>query len=180
MARKVKQNGLEHGYTPEEIKTIKENFKKAFGISYGLIDGNLKGIANKHRNVMNNMLVVGRKFWHFVYKAQANELGLDDEGYTLIQITYIRGEVIFYKFIEATKNKNKEYHFEIGSNFEERLIPTEIHYDELSMLSKNNVLFQLTFSPRLAGKHIKVWDDEGNSMPDIVIDEKGYEIKNED
>lgn len=175
--KKEKVNGLEHEYTDEEIKSIRENFSKAFGIPYGIMNGNVKELCSKKESVMHKFIKVGDYFYHFIYKKQANELGLK-EGYVKILITYRRADVIFFTYPESN-NPRKEYHFDLGSEFCERLIPLKINYSRLSIKSKNRFLFQLDFSPRLAGKHIEVYDDNNIHLPDIIIGKDGKEIKDD-
>ena len=59
------------------------------------------------------------------------------------------------------------------------MIPLKIHYDRLSIKSKNRFLVQLDFSPRLVGKHIEVFDENNIRLPDIVIGDDGKEIKDD-
>ena len=173
--KQKKVNGLEHGYTDEEIKGIRENFKKAFGRPYGIISARLKELTSKRPEVLENQFYIGRQFYTFLYKQNAGKYGLN-EGYHKIEITYVRSGVVFYEIIDAKKNK-EELNFDIGSHFSNELIPTEIRFFNLSMLSKNRVLFQLEFSPLLAGETIPVYDEHQNRLQDIIIGDDGLEIK---
>ena len=175
--KKEKTNGLECGYTDEEIQNIRENFRKAFGIPYEIINGNLKELCSKKKSVMYKFIKVGDYFYHFIYKKQANELGLK-EGYVKILITYRRADVIFYVYPESN-DPRKEYHFDLGSEFCEKLIPLKINFSRLTIKSKNRFLFQLNFSPRLSGEHIEVYDDNNIHLPDIIIGKDGKEIKDD-
>ena len=175
--KKEKINGLERGYTDEEIQNIRENFRKAFGIPYGIIDGRVKELCSKKESVMKKFIKTGDSFYHFIFKKQANELGLK-EGYVKILITYRRAGVIFFIYPDSI-NPRQEYHFDLGSEFCENLIPFKIHYDRLSIKSKNRSLFQLDFSPRLVGKHIEVFDENNIKLPDIIIGNDGKEIKDD-
>ena len=172
-----KINGLTRNYTDEEIKNIRENFRKGFGVPYGLINGNVKELCSKNESVMNKFIKVGDYFYRFIYQEEAKELGFD-EGYVKIMITYRRSGVIFFNYPDSN-NPRKEYHFDLGSDFCNRLIPFKIHYDRLSIKSKNRFLVQLDFSPRLAGKHIEVFDENNIRLPDIVIGDDGKEIKDD-
>lgn len=171
-----KKNGLEHGYTPEEYANIRENFKKAFGTPYGMIDLDIKhllGTSGKHMDIIKE----NRIYWTQIFGQMAKELGLDNVKWTRIKVTYVRSNVAFFKFIDANKGSRIERNFDVDSHFGESLVPEEIHFDEIPMLSKNRVIFQFKTSPHLAGKHIKVWDDNNNRVDDIIIDENGYEVK---
>ncbi len=175
--KKEKVNGLERGYTDEEIQNIRENFRKAFGIPYGIMNGCVKELCSKKESVMKKFIKVGDNFYHLIFKKQANELGLK-EGYVKILITYRRADVIFFTYPDSI-NPRQEHHFDLGSEFCEKLIPFKIHYDRLSIKSKNRFLFQLDFSPRLVGKHIEVFDENNIKLPDIVIGDDGKEIKDD-
>ena len=175
--KKEKINGLERGYTDEQMQNIRENFRKAFGTPYGLINGNVKELCSKKESVMKNFIKVGDYFYHLIFKKQANELGLK-EGYVKILITYRRVDVIFFTYPDSN-DPRQEYHFDLGSEFCENLIPFKIYYDRLSIKSKNRFLFQLVFSPRLKGKHIEVFDENYIKLPDIIIGDDGKEIKND-
>lgn len=175
--KKEKINGLEHGYTDEEIQNIRENFSKAFGTPYGLMYGHVNELCSKKESVMKKFIKVGDNFYHFIFKKQANDLGLK-EGYVKILITYRRADVIFFTYPDSI-NPRKEYHFDLESEFCEKLIPFKIHYDRLSIKSKNRFLVQLDFSPRLAGKHIEVFDENNIRLPDIIIGDDGKEIKDD-
>lgn len=173
--KQKKANGLEHEYTDEEIKGIRENFKKAFGRPYGIISARLKELTSKRSEVLEKQFYIGRQFYVFLYENNAAKYGLH-EGYTKIEITYVRSGVVFYKLLYAKKNK-EELNFDIGSHFSEDLIPTEIQFFNLSMLSRNRVIFQFEFSPLLAGIHIPVYDEHYVRLDDIVIGKDGLEIK---
>lgn len=175
--KKEKVNGLEHEYSEETCKTIRENFRKAFGTPYGLMDGNVKQLCCKKESVMKKFIKVGDYFYHLISKQEAKKLGLDVD-YVKILITYRRADVIFFSYPDSI-NPRQEYHFDLGSSFCENLIPFKIHYDRLSIKSKNRFLFQLDFSPRLVGKHIEVFDEYNNKLPDIVIGDDGKEIKDD-
>lgn len=175
--KKEKVNGLERKYTDEEIQNIRENFRKAFGTPYGLMYGHVKELTSNKESVMRKFIKVGDKFYHFMFRKQANELGLK-EGYVTILITYRRADVIFFTYPDSI-NPRQEYHFDLGSEFSEKLIPFKIHYDRLLIKSKNRFLVQLEFSPRLAGKHIEVFDENNIKLPDIVIGTDGKEIKDD-
>lgn len=175
--KKEKINGLERKYTDTEIKSIRENFIKAFGTPYGLMNGNVKELSVKKDSIMNKFIKVGDYFYRLIYKQEAKELGLE-EGYVRILITYRRSGVIFFNYPDSI-NPRKEFHFELGSEFCNKLIPLKIHYDRLSIKSQNRFLMQLNFSPRLAGKHIEVYDEDNNRLPDIIIGNDGYEIKDD-
>lgn len=175
--KKEKINGLEHGYTDEEIQNIREIFRKAFDTPYELMNGNVNDLCCKKESVMKKFIKAGDYFYHFIFKKQANDLGLE-EGYVKILITYRRADVIFFTYPDSINPRN-EYHFDLGSEFCEKLIPLKIHYDRLSIKSKNRFLFQLDFSPRLTGKHIEVFDENNIKLPDIVIGDDGKEIKDD-
>jgi hypothetical protein len=81
--KKEKVNGLERGYTDEEIQNIRENFSKAFGIPYGIMNGCVKELCSKKESVMKKFIKTGDYFYHFILKNQAKKLGLK-EGYVKI------------------------------------------------------------------------------------------------
>jgi len=173
--RNDKINGLEHGYTPEEMQNIRENFQKGFGTPYALMYGNVNDLCCKKESVMKNFIKVGDYFYHFILKNQAKKIGLK-EGFVKILITYCRADVVFFTYPDSN-DPRKEYHFDLGSEFCKKLIPLKIHYCRLSIKPQNRFLFQLEFSPRLAGKHIEIYDDNNVRLPDIIIGNDGKEIK---
>lgn len=172
---KEKINGLEHGYSDEEMNAIRENFRKAFGTPYGLMYGNVNDLCCKKESVMKKFIKVGDYFYHFILKNQAKKLGLE-EGFVKILITYCRADVIFFTYPDSI-NPRQEYHFDLGSEFCKKLIPFKIYYCRLSIKPQNRFLIQLEFSPRLAGKHIEIFDENNVRLPDIIIGDDGKEIK---
>ena len=175
--KKEKVNGFEHEYTDDEIQNIRENFRKAFGTPYGLMYGNVNDLCCNKESVMKKFIKAGDYFYHFILKNQAKKLGLK-EGFVKILITYKRADVIFFTYPDSN-DPRQEYHFDLGSEFCKKLIPFKIHYDRLSIKQQNRFLMQLAFSPRLAGKHIEVFDENNIKLPDIVIGDDGKEIKDD-
>ena len=97
-------------YTEEELQSIRENLKKAFGIDY-------IPISNKVEDLFRNKSI----------KLQENDIlhvylpyGKDDPdmkpGWYRIKVTYIRSGVVFFKYVD-TKHKLKEDHADILSSF---------------------------------------------------------------
>jgi len=175
--KKEKINGLEHEYNDDEIQNIRKNFRKAFGTPYGLMYGNVNDLCYKRESVMKKFIKIGDYFYYFILKNQAKKLGLK-EGFVTILITYRRADVIFFIYPDSN-DPRQEYHFDLGSEFCKKLIPFKIHYDRLSIKSQNRFLMQLEFSPRLAGKHIEVFDENNIKLPDIIIGDDGKEIKDD-
>lgn len=97
-------------YTEEELQSIRENLKKAFGIDYILLSNKVEDLfSNKSIKLQENDIL----HVHLPYGKDECDM---KPGWYLIKVTYIRSGVVFFKYID-TKHKRKEYHADILSSF---------------------------------------------------------------
>ena len=97
-------------YTEEELQSIRENLKKAFGIDYIPISNKVedlfrnKSIKLQENDILHVYLPYGKDDWDM------------KPGWYRIKVTYIRSGVVFFKYVD-TKHKLKEDHADILSSF---------------------------------------------------------------
>ena len=144
-------------YTEEEIKSIRENLKKAFGIDYIPLNNRI-GELYKHKKFTpkeGDILHVHLPFGN-------DEFDLK-RGWYRIKVTYVRSGVMFFKYID-TKHKRKEGYAIIESEFIERAFMGTIRMNEISIPKQNLPL-------------VKIEIDEHDPFPVELIDENGDVIK---
>ena len=84
-------------YTEEELQSIRENLKKAFGIDYLPLSNKIKYLFRDRKiklrkgDILHVYLPYGKEEWDM------------ERGWYCIKITYIRSGVMFFKYID-TKN----------------------------------------------------------------------------
>lgn len=106
----MKEKNVTKIYTEEELQSIRENLKKAFGIDYIPISNKVedlfrnKSIKLQENDILHVYLPYGRDDWDM------------NPGWYRIKVTYIRSGVVFFKYID-TKHKLKEDHADILSSF---------------------------------------------------------------
>lgn len=144
-------------YTEEEIQSIRENLKKAFGIDYIPLNNRIRELY-KHKKFTpkeGDILHV-----HLPYGNDEFNL---KRGWYRIKVTYVRSGVMFFTYID-TKHKCKEDHADISSSFIENAFMGTIRMNEISIPERNLPL-------------LKIERDEHDPFPVELIDENGDVIK---
>ena len=123
-------------YTEEELQSIRENLKKAFGIDYIPISNKVedlfrnKSIKLQENDVLHVHLPFGKEDWDM------------KPGWYRIKVTYIRSGVVFFKYID-TKYKRKEDHTDILSSFIENAYMGTIRINDVSIKECNIPLMKI-------------------------------------
>lgn len=120
-------------YTSEEIKSIKENLKKAFGIEYMPINLHVnelyKTCPNKFKPKKNDVF--------YFYQATPDDEWNLNRGWHSLRVTYVRSGIIFFKYDVQTK----ESWMSEESVFIKTLIPSTVYLKDLGIPDKNLELF---------------------------------------
>lgn len=91
-------------YTEDEIKTIRQNLKSAFGVENIVIDVYIGKLISETK-LPKFKFIKGEQFMFFNANVDL-ERGLD-VGWHLIEITYQRLDLVFFKHPTSTKPKKK-------------------------------------------------------------------------
>ena len=118
----------EISYTPEEIKLIKENLKKAFGQEYLDVYLDVKHIK---KHIPNFKIQVGDIFAYY-NPFESGAFGMKKIGWRKIKITYTRGDVVFFTIDES----KKEHYCDIDSYFSYQLILLNVDIKRLGIPEK--------------------------------------------
>lgn len=143
-------------YTEEELQTIRENLKKAFGIDYIPLNNKVKDLFNgkaiklQEDDILHVHLPYGKDEW---------DMG---PGWYRIKITYIRSGVVFFKYID-TKHKCKEDHADILSSFIENAYMGTIRVKDVAVKECNIPL-------------VKIERYENDPYPVELINEDGVTV----
>lgn len=122
-------------YTDEELKSIRENLKKAFDIDYIPVCNKI-GELFKDKKIkleVDDVLHV-----HLPYGN--DKFGLD-KGWYRIKVTYIRSGVVFFRYMDT--RKKSEDHADIDSYFIERAHLGNIRIGDVSINKKNIPLVKI-------------------------------------
>ena len=146
-------------YTPEEIISIKENLKRAFDrdtIEVSLKLENLlrKKDKDKFKYIIGEQLVFWQPVNNKEFKAK--------KGWHIIEITYQRLNLIFFKVL-SSENPNQEHYAEKDSYFTNNLIPVNVDIERFGYPEQNLSLFDFD-----KGK--------GNPFDIFIVKEKGNTI----
>lgn len=146
-------------YTTEEIKSIKENLQRAFGIDYLPVNIQIKHLYKDKKFIplVNDIL--------FVHLPFGNEKFNLKEGWYRIKVTYVRSGVMFFKYID-TKKKNED-HADLLSTFVENAYMGTIRMNDVAIAEKNYPLVK--FEKGNAPFDVEVFDKEGNKLENIVV-----------
>ena len=123
-------------YTEEELQSIRENLKKAFGIDYIPISNKVedlfrnKSIKLQENDILHVYLPYGKDDWDM------------DPGWYRIKVTYIRSGVVFFKYVD-TKHKLKEDHADILSSFIKNAYIGTIRVKDVSIKECNIPLIKI-------------------------------------
>lgn len=122
-------------YTDEELKSIRENLKKAFDIDYIPVCNTIDEVFKdkKIKLEVDDVLHV-----HLPYGNE--KFGLD-RGWYRIKVTYIRSGVVFFRYMDT--RKRSEDHADIDSYFIERAHLGNIRMKDVSIKKKNIPLVKI-------------------------------------
>lgn len=109
-------------YTEDEIETIRQNLKSALGVENIVIDVYIGKLISETK-LPKFKFIKGEQFMFFNANVDL-ERGLD-VGWHLIEITYQRLDLVFFKYPTSTKPK-KEHYATKYSIFVSRLIPVNL------------------------------------------------------
>ena len=144
-------------YTEEELQSIRENLKKTFGIDYLPISNKVKELFRHKKlklqrgDILHVHLPYGKEEWDI------------ERGWYRIKVTYVRGDAIFFKYIDA-KCKHKEDYADIKSYFIEHAYMGTIRIKDINIKECNIPL-------------VKIERDKNDPFPIKLIDENGDVIK---
>lgn len=146
-------------YSAEEIKSIRENLQRAFGIDYLPVNTQIKHLYKDKTFIplVDDIM--------FVYLSFGNEKFNLKEGWYRIKVTYVRSGVMFFKYID-TKNKNED-HADLLSTFVENTYMGTIRINDIDISVQNYPLVK--FEKGNAPFDVEVFDKEGNKLENIVI-----------
>ena len=147
-------------YTEEEIKSIRENLKKAFDIDYIPVEIKIKRLYKDKKFVPleGDMIYV-----HLPYDNDKFEL---KRGWHRLKVTYVRSGVVFFKYIDS-KHKRTEDHADLDSSFIEEAYMGTIRLKDIAVPEFNLPLVKIE-----KGKcpfDVEVFDNEGNKLNNIVV-----------
>lgn len=126
-------------YTPEEIVSIKENLKRAFGTEFVPIDIKLGNLIKGKDKREKFKFIKGENFVFF--NAHPNsELGLS-VGWHIIEITYQRLDLVFYKITTSSK-PSKESYANKDSYFINNIMPVLLNIDRFNIPEQNLPLLE--------------------------------------
>lgn len=123
-------------YTEEQLQSIRENLKKAFGIDYIPLNNKVKDLFNgkaiklQEDDILHVHLPYGKDEWDM------------KPGWYRIKVTYIRSGVVFFKYID-TKHKRKEDHADILSSFIEEAYMGTVRIKDVAIKECNIPLVKI-------------------------------------
>ena len=140
-------------YSEEDFEEIRQNLKLAFGVDHVLVDvyiNKLLGATKLHKF----KFIKGEQYIFF--NAHVNmQQGLD-VGWHLLEITYQRLDLIFFKFPTSTKPK-QEHYANKNSVFVSRLMP--VNLDVKRFCINEDILPLIVFDKHKAPFNIFVYND---------------------
>lgn len=146
-------------YSEEQIKSIRENLQRAFGIDYLPVNTQIKHLYKDKKFIplVDDIM--------FVYLPYGNEHFNLKEGWYRIKVTYVRSGVMFFKYID-TKKKNED-HADLTSTFVENAYMGTIRMKDVAITEQNYPLVK--FEKSNAPFDVEVFDKEGNKLENIII-----------
>lgn len=97
-------------YTEEELQSIRENFKKAFGIDYIPVDIKIKNLYKNKKFIPKEGDMI------YVYLPMNDNKFELKQGWHRLKVTCVRSGVVFFKYIDS-KHKRTEDHADLESIF---------------------------------------------------------------
>lgn len=117
-------------YTEEELQSIRENFKKAFGIDYIPVDIKIKNLYKNKKFIPKEGDMI------YVYLSMDNDKFKLKQGWYRLKVTYVRSGVVFFKYIDS-KHKRTEDYADLGSVFIEEAYMGTIRLKEIAVPEYN-------------------------------------------
>lgn len=140
-------------YTEDEIETIRQNLKSAFGVDNLIVGGYMYELISGAK-LPKFKFIKGEQFMFFNANVDL-ERGLD-VGWHLIEITYQRLDLVFFKYPTSTKTK-KEHYATKYSVFVSRLIPVNLDVKRFGINEMNLPL--IVFNKHKAPFNMFVYND---------------------
>ena len=140
-------------YTEIEIKSIRKELKLAFGVEHIMIDTHIGKLINWNK-LHKFKFIKGEQFIFFNANVDLDR-GLD-VGWHLLEITYQRLDLIFFKFPTSTKPK-QEHYANKTSVFVSRLMPVNLDVKRFCINEDNLPL--IVFDKHKAPFNIFVYND---------------------
>lgn len=113
-------------YTEEELQSIRENLKKAFGIDYIPIELKIRTLYSNKKFIPNEGDML------YVYLPMNNDKFELKQGWHRLKVTYVRSGVVFFKYIDS-KYKRTEDHADLESTFIEEAYMGSIRLNDIAV-----------------------------------------------
>lgn len=120
-------------YTEEEFVTIRQNLKLAFGVENIVIDVHIGKLISETK-LHKFKFIKGEQFMFFNANVDL-ERGLN-VGWHLLEITYQRLDLVFFKYPTSAKPQ-KEHYATKYSTFVPRWMPVNLDVERFSINQKN-------------------------------------------
>lgn len=117
-------------YTEEELQSIRESFKKAFGIDYIPVVIKIKNLYKNKKFIPKEGDMV------YVYLPMDNDKFELKQGWHRLKVTYVRSGVVFFKYIDS-KHKRTEDHADLESVFIEEAYMGTIRLNDIAVPEYN-------------------------------------------
>lgn len=147
-------------YTEEEIKSIRENFKRAFDIDYIPVEIKIKHLYKDKKFVPLEGDMI------YVYLAFDNKKFELKRGWHRLKVTYVRSGVVFFKYIDSKHNRTED-HADLDSSFIEEAYMGTIRLKDIAVPIKNLPLIK--FEKDKCPFDVEVFDNDGNKLNNIVV-----------
>lgn len=147
-------------YTEEEIKSIRENLKKAFDIDYIPVEIKIKRLYKDKKFVPLEGDMI------YIYLSIENKKFGLKQGWHRLKITYVRSGVVFFKYIDSKHNRIED-HADLESSFIEEAYMGTIRLKDIAVPEYNLPLVKIE-----KGKcpfDVDVFDNDGNKLNNIVV-----------
>lgn len=113
-------------YTEEELQSIRENFKKAFGIDYIPVVIKIKNLYRNKKFIPKEGDMI------YVYLPMNDNKFKLKPGWHRLKVTYVRSGVVFFKCIDS-KHKRTEDHADLESMFIEEAYMGTIRLNDIAV-----------------------------------------------
>ena len=117
-------------YTEEELQSIRENLKKAFGIDYIPVNIKIKYLYRNKKFAPKEGDMI------YVYLPMDNDKFELKQGWHRLKVTYVRSGVVFFKYIDS-KHKRTEDHADLASVFIEEAYMGTIRLEDITVPEYN-------------------------------------------
>lgn len=117
-------------YTEGELQSIRENFKKAFGIDYIPVVIKIKYLYKNKKFIPKEGDMI------YVYLPMDNDKFELKQGWHRLKVTYVRSGVVFFKYIDS-KHKRTEDHADLESVFIEEAYMGTVRLNDIAVPEYN-------------------------------------------